>query len=250
MPSIEKEEFICLDCETTGLDLEKDQIIEVAFARFTFSEVLQTYETLIDPKCAIPEASQQIHNISVEMLEGKPHIGAILPELLPQISGHVIVGHGIFFDLSLLAREAKKMNLSIPKPFFPYIDTLRMARLYGESPVNSLEKLRQHFQIPSYGSHRAMSDVMVNIEVFKKLATPYKSTEHLRAVLQKPIRLKTMPLGKHKGRKFEEIPLEYLLWAQKKNFDEDLTYSINSEIKARKKRRGFQQASNPFSSLS
>ncbi len=250
MSFIEKEEFICLDCETTGLDLEKDQIIEIAFARFTFSEIIDTFETLLDPKCPIPQASQEIHNISAEMLQGKPFIDEVLPDLLAQISNHVIVGHGIFFDLSLIAREAKRLSLPIPKPFFPYIDTLRMARLYGESPVNSLEKLRQHFQIPSYGSHRAMSDVMVNIEVFKKLATPYKDTNHLQKVLQKPIRLKTMPLGKHKGRRFEEIPLEYLLWAQRKNFDEDLSFSINSEIRARKKKSRFQEASNPFSSLS
>jgi len=249
MKTLEKETFICLDCETTGLDKEKDQIIEVAYALFSFSEIKESYETLIDPECEIPAASQAIHNISQCMVKGKPKIKGVLPSLLEVIGNHIVIGHGILFDLALIAREAKKLSLPIPKPFFSYIDTLRMARLYGESPINSLEKLRQHFNLPSYGTHRAMSDVLMNIDVFKKLAAPYKSSQDIMKILRKPIRLKTMPLGKHKGRSFQEIPMEYLQWALRKDFDEDLSYSIRSEVKARKKGNSFQQASNPFSSL-
>jgi DNA polymerase-3 subunit epsilon len=124
-----------------------------------------------------------------------------------------------------------------------------MARLYGESPVNSLERLRQHFNIAPEGAHRAMSDVIVNIEVFKYLAKSYKTTEQLLKTLEHPIKLKTMPLGKHKGRRFDEIPVEYLLWAERKDFDQDLLYSIRSELRSRKKGGGFEQSSNPFASL-
>ena len=124
-----------------------------------------------------------------------------------------------------------------------------MARLYGESPINSLQQLRQHFNIQPEGAHRAMSDVVVNIEVFKQLAKPYHTTEELFSFLQKPIRLKTMPLGKHKGRRFEEIPIEYLLWAEKKDFDQDLLFSIRNEIRNRKKGGRFEQSSNPFQNL-
>jgi len=94
-----------------------------------------------------------------------------------------------------------------------------------------------------------MSDVIVNIEVFKHLAKPYQTTDELFQTLQKPIRMKTMPLGKHKGRRFEEIPLEYLLWAERKDFDQDLLFSIRCELKSRKKGGKFEQASNPFSNL-
>ncbi|MFQ5729929.1 MAG: putative quorum-sensing-regulated virulence factor, partial [Waddliaceae bacterium] len=130
-----------------------------------------------------------------------------------------------------------------------YIDTLRMARIYGESPTNSLEQLRKHFQIESGEAHRAMSDVIVNIEVFKRLVRRYPTIEKLLYVLSRPILLKEIPLGKHKGRPFKEIPVEYLQWAANKDFDQDLLYSIRTELKKRKQGNLFSQASNPFKNL-
>ena len=58
-----------------------------------------------------------------------------------------------------------------------------------------------------------------------------------------------MPLGKHKGRDFKEIPLDYLKWAARKDFDQDLSYSIKAEISRLKKTIGFSTSANPFSNL-
>lgn len=249
MGLIHQDIFVCVDCESTGLDPEKDRLIEVAAARFTFEGVIQKFETLVDPECDIPQISQDIHKISSEMLQGKPKVGQILPELLRLIQGHILVGHGIGFDIALIAAEAKRNQIPTQIEKQPFIDTLRLARLYGESPINSLERLRQHFNIEPEGAHRAMSDVVVNIEVFKYLAKPYPTTEQLFKALEKPIKLKTMPLGKHKGRKFDEIPIEYLLWAERKDFDQDLLFSIRSELRNRKRGGGFEQSTNPFAGL-
>lgn len=241
--------FVCLDCESTGLDPEKDRIIEIGAARFTFDQILKQFESLVDPECEIPQVSQDIHKISSEMLQGKPKIRDILPELLKITESHILVGHGIGFDIALIAAEAKRHQIPthIEKQIF--IDTLRMARLYGESPTNSLQKLREHFNIQPEGAHRAMSDVIVNIEVFKHLARSYRTTEELLQTLKHPIKLKTMPLGKHKGRRFDEIPIEYLIWAERKDFDQDLLFSIRSELRNRKKGGGFEQSTNPFADL-
>lgn len=249
MGLITKEIFVCVDCESTGLDPKNDRIVEIAVAQFTFNEVLQQFESLIDPQREIPQVSQDIHKISSEMLQGKPKIEEVLPELLKMIHGHILVGHGIGFDISLIAAEAARHNIPTKIEKQPFLDTLRMARLYGQSPINSLEKLREHFNIAPEGAHRAMNDVMVNIEVFKYLSRSYKTTEELMQTLQKPIRMKAMPLGKHKGRRFEEIPMEYLLWAEKMDFDQDLLFSIRSEIKNRRRGNGFGQSANPFSNL-
>lgn len=249
MQPMQNEIFVCLDCESTGLEPKEDRIIEIAAARFTFDQILQEKEALVNPGCPIPAVSQGIHNISEAMVMNQPPIQEVLPAFLKMIEGHILVGHGIGFDIALIAAEAKRHQIPTNIEKQPFLDTLRMARLYGESPVNSLQQLRQHFNIEPQGAHRAMSDVIVNIEVFKYLARSYRSLGDLFAALEKPIRLKTMPLGKHKGRKFEEIPLEYLLWASKKDFDQDLLYSIRLELRNRKKGSGFGVASNPFSDL-
>ncbi len=250
MPELEKQKFICLDCETTGLDAQKDRIIEVAVMSFDGQQVYAQMETLVNPECEIPETSIAIHHITPEMVKDKPTIAEVLPQILELIGNHIIIGHGVGFDVEILAAAADRHGIPCRIRQNRQLDTLRMARLYGESPVNSLESLRKHFNIPLEGAHRAMSDVVVNREVFQHLAKGFKTTEQLFEALSKPILMATMPLGKHKGRPMKEIPLQYLQWvANKDYFDLDLLYSVRTELKRRKKGNLFQQAGNPFMNL-
>lgn len=249
MTLLEKEKFVCFDVETTGLDPLNDQIIEIAIVTFTFGEILESYESLIDPQREIPDETIKIHHITNEMVKDKPKIREVLPEVLELIGKHIIVGHGIGFDIAILAEAARRHAVPCTIQKNRIIDTLRLARLYGESPTNSLEKLRQHFNIPAEGAHRAMNDVIVNIEVFKYLSKKFKKTQEILERLNRPVPLKTMPLGKHKGRSFREIPVEYLKWAIRQDFDQDLIFSLKSELKKRKQGNLFSQASSPFSGL-
>ncbi len=247
--SIDQDIFICLDCETTGLDPKNDRIIEVAVRKFTKSEILESFESLIDPECIIPQESIDIHHIQQSQVDGQPKIQEVLPRILSLIGNHVIVGHGIKFDVQLLIEAAKRHQIPCTLDRNKLIDTLRLARLYGESSVNSLEMLRQHFNIPNEVAHRAMSDVVVNIQVFYHLAKKFTSIHQILERLKNPIKMRTMPLGKHKGRLFKDIPLDYLNWAGRQDFDEDLLFTIRSELSQRKKGNIFGQASSPFADL-
>ena len=249
MGLLHKDVFICLDCETTGLETESDRIIEIGIAKFDFEKTHEIYETLVDPEMSIPAISTEIHHITDDMVQNKPKIQEILQDIFSFVGKHIIVGHGIMTDLKFLAAAAKKHNIACKILSHPHIDTLRLARLYGESPTNSLETLRKHFNIADEGAHRAMNDVTVNIEVFKYLARRYKTTEQVMQRLRSPIQLKLMPLGKYKGRPFSEISIEYLRWASHQDFDQDLLFSLTTEIKKRKHGSNFSQASNPFADL-
>ena len=136
MGLISKELFICLDCETTGLDAENDKIIEIATVVFNSEGIINSFETLIDPGVLISPESMAIHHITDEMVQGKPKIDEVLPTILSFIGRHIIVGHGITMDIAFLVQAAKKAEIHCNLPTHPYIDTLILARLYGESPTN------------------------------------------------------------------------------------------------------------------
>jgi len=183
------------------------------------------------------------------MVRGQPPFSSVVDELIDFIGNHIIVGHAVNFDIQLIQKEAERLGKSKPLEGNGIIDTVRLARHYGESPSNSLENLRQHFNIDEMGAHRAMNDVQVNISVFRYLAKAFRSTKEIQQLLKKPVKLKYMPLGPHKGRLIKEVPLEFLKWGANKNFDEDLLFTIRSEIKRREKGQDFLQSSNPFLSL-
>lgn len=249
MPSLVKERFICLDCESTGLDAQKDMIIEIAVVIFDMEQIYEKVEFLINPGILISEESMAIHNITDAMVQNQPTIDAVLPGLLKMIGNHIIVGHGVWFDMELMAYAAERASIPCKIRSNQYIDTLRLARLYGESPQNSLEQLCKHFNIPFEGAHRAMADVIMNVEVFKFLSQKFTTTEQIFKVLSKPILLKEIPFGKHKGRPMKEVPIDYLHWAANKDFDQDLLFTIRTEINRRKKGNQFSQVANPFQGL-
>jgi DNA polymerase-3 subunit epsilon len=246
--SVDKEIFACIDCELTGLDIEKDRIIEVAVALFKGNEVLESFETLIDPGMPIPDESAKIHHITDLMVKGKPKIEDIIPKIVSMVGDYTVIGHGISFDLDIIRKAADRAHIPFPIGK-KTIDTFRLARLYGESPTNSLDQLRHHFNIPAEGAHRALGDVIVNVQVFWYLAKQFKNLKDLFQALSKPILLKAMPLGKHKGRPFSELPISFLRWAVHQQFDEDLLFSIRTELKKRKSEGTFNQSSNPFQDL-
>ena len=250
MKKLDEEIFVCFDCEATGLEADKDRIVEVAITKFRGKEILETAEWLVNPECEIPESSIAIHNITQEMVKDAPKEREIIGEILRIAGSHIIVGHGIGFDIALIVNAAQRCGIHCTLQHNRTIDTLRMARIYGESKTNSLENLRLHFNVMAEGAHRAMSDVVVNIEVFRYLARSYRSAEEILRRLEKPILMKTMPLGKYKGRLMKEVPLEFIYWMVNKNFDMDLIYSIKTELQRRKKGNLFGQSANPFAELS
>ncbi len=249
MVQLNQAQFVCLDVESTGLDTQKDRVIELAAVVFTMEAVLDEFESLINPECEIPAASQAIHNISADMVKDKPKIAELLSQFLAFVGDRILVGHGIQFDIDIISQEAQRFHIPCVLQKNRSIDTLRLARLYGESPSNSLDMLRRHFNIQAEGAHRAMGDVFVNIQVFRHLVKQFKTVEQIQAALAKPILMKTMPLGKHKGRPLKEIPVDYLAWAARQEFDQDLLFSLRTELQRRRKGSSFSQASNPFQHL-
>jgi len=153
-------EYICLDIECTGLDKDKDEIIEIAACRFNDSEIIEEYQTFVSHKEPISEKIQNLTGISNEMTQGAPEIQEILPKLKEFIQDLPILGHNIQFDLGFLNANAAHIHN-------PEIDTLPLSHMLLENEDSfSLEILCAKYNQIYSPSHRAMDDVKANIELF------------------------------------------------------------------------------------
>src|SRR5574341_613806 len=97
--------YVALDLETTGLDTESDEIIEIGAVRFDESGVLENFERLVNPGRTIPPTIQNLTGISDAAVAMAPAIWQVAPELETFIGGATLVGHNVVgFDVRFLAR--------------------------------------------------------------------------------------------------------------------------------------------------
>lgn len=163
-------EYICLDIECTGLDNQKDEIIEVAAAKFKNGKIVETYQTFISHEVEIPENIQILTGITPEMTKGAPSLKSIEETIRNFVGSCPIIGHNINFDLNFLDEKNIKLeNLRI--------DTLPLSEMVIETNSYSLEMLSKNFNKTYFPSHRALDDVLANIELFFLIEEKFKSLD-------------------------------------------------------------------------
>lgn len=91
-----------MDVETTGINPERDVIIEVGIVVFGREGVIERYSQLVNPKRPLPRDIQTLTGIDEADLVRSPTIAALIPEIRRLIGPHPIVGHNIEFDVSML----------------------------------------------------------------------------------------------------------------------------------------------------
>ena len=96
--------MIALDLETTGLDKYADKIIEIGAVRFEGNEILDTYQTFVNPEKPIPPTVSQLTHITNPMVSGAPRILDVLDEVSEFVGDDIIVGHNVQFDVGFMRR--------------------------------------------------------------------------------------------------------------------------------------------------
>src|SRR5438309_3720867 len=95
-------EFVALDLETTGLDPERDRVIEVGAVVFTLNDVRTKLEQLANPGRSVPEAVLRLTGIKLEELGGAPAGETVMRQLAEQLRDRQPVGHGARLDVDFL----------------------------------------------------------------------------------------------------------------------------------------------------
>ena len=155
--------IVALDLETTGLDPQKDAIIEIGAVRFVGNRIENEFSILINPGRHIPEFITGLTGISDDMVRQAPNILEVVNELGAFIKDSPILGHNIQFDLSFL----RKFNIFENNDV---IDTYELAAVLLPSASRyNLGALGLQLGIPLPATHRALDDARVTAAAFQKL---------------------------------------------------------------------------------
>lgn len=175
-------ELVFVDVETTGADIQKDHLIEIAALATRGTEIIGRFQTMVDPGVAVPSEITSLTGIETSFLKGAPDPAAAVRELAEFVAGKDIVAHNVAFDRGFLTRVAEKDAFT-----GSWIDSVQLALI-------ALPRLRSHrlgdladcFGAPQ-PSHRAADDVETLAYLWRIMLCAIDSLP--RAVSQKIARL-------------------------------------------------------------
>jgi DNA polymerase-3 subunit epsilon len=163
-------EFLALDFETTGLDPATDRILSIGWVpvqRLRLVLAGAGYRLLRGERGVGHSAT--IHGLVDADVDAGAAAGQVVPELLQQLSGRVLIAHGGAIELMFLARLCRELYAA-PPTLLCY-DTLRSERLLQPDLANQpgalrLSSCRERAGLPAYAAHNAASDALACGELF------------------------------------------------------------------------------------
>ena len=169
-----------IDTETTGLDSDVHEIIQIAAISYVVSGdgerfVVKSYEEKINPKQlhTASEKALRINGFTIQDWVGAPEAEDVLPNVLSMIEkSDVLVGQNLIFDLRFISEMCHRNNISPPE-YPPYIDTKSIAdRLVKANWLkrSGMDYLVEHYSVKVPGrAHTALVDCERTMLVFDEL---------------------------------------------------------------------------------
>lgn len=175
------DEWVSLDCETTGLDTRRDEIISIAAVRIVGQRIMtsERLELLVRPAGAVPAASVLIHQLRETDVAGGIAVEEAVGQLLRFIGSRPIVGYYIAFDVAMLNRVVRPLlGTGLPQPaidignlFYRYKARRRTPQQQLVEPQIDLrfDTLMNELDLPQREAHDALNDAVMAALAFIKL---------------------------------------------------------------------------------
>ena len=165
------EAWVSLDLETTGLSAERDKIIEIGATKFHGEQVLDTFQSFVNPGRRLDSFIRRYTGITQADVDGAPDFSAVSGAFASFIGRSPVVGHNVGFDLGFLERA----GLRLPNPV---CDTWDMAFVVspGQSSY-SLTGLAAWLKVDHPSPHRAYEDARATKEVFVRLVERFSKLD-------------------------------------------------------------------------
>lgn len=172
--------LVFVDVETTGASTDYgDRVMEIGIVRVeaggaTCGGFVTEYQQLIDPQRRISAGVVALTGITQAMVSGQPTFADVLPRVVELMSGAVVVGHNVRFDLSFLAGEFRRCRQPIDQALgrAHVMDTVRIARRRFGRGGNGLQRLAPRLGVVPTAAHRALADALTTAGVFERLLEP------------------------------------------------------------------------------
>ena len=162
-PSL-SDEMVVFDIETTGLDNRSCGVTEIGAVLIKNGEILDRFDTFVNPGMPIPSEITELTGISDEMVKDAPPPGEALRAFLAFAGDRVLIAHNANFDAGFLRVIATAEGIPFPNT---YLDTLALSRYVNpELKKHKLDIIAEHYKLGEFNHHRADDDAEMLARVF------------------------------------------------------------------------------------
>jgi DNA polymerase III subunit epsilon len=159
--------YAIVDIETTGGYASGNGIIEISIQIFDGKEVIEKYDTLVNPGQKIPRYIQGFTGINDEMVKGAPFFEDIARDVYYLLHDKIFVAHNVNFDYSFIKNHLAVFGYSLNAK---KLCTVRLSRqIFPGFPSYSLGNLCNSLGIEIINRHRAGGDAEATVILFSKL---------------------------------------------------------------------------------
>lgn len=161
--------YVVVDVETTGgSPWFGHRITEYAAVTVRNGEVVDVFESLVNPERSIPPWVSKLTNITSDMVKDAPRFRDIGDRVVQSLEGNVFVAHNANFDWRFVTAEV--LRATGQRLEGPRLCTVRLARkLLSHLPSRSLGSVAHYYGIENRACHRAAGDAIATAQVLLKL---------------------------------------------------------------------------------
>ncbi len=150
------DEMIVFDLETTGLSAASCRITEIGAVRIKNGEVLEVFNSFVDPEMPIPEKITALTGITDDMVMGAPKEDAAVRAFLDFAGDRLLIAHNANFDCGFIRAAALRHDIPFTNT---YLDTVALSRfLNTDLKKHTLDSLADYYKLGDFNHHRASDD--------------------------------------------------------------------------------------------
>lgn len=194
--------YAIVDIETTGGHASANGITEVSIQVFDGEQVVERFETLINPQAHIPYYITGLTGISNEMVANAPTFAEVAEQIYEVLQGKVFVAHSVNFDYSFLNHALAECGYHLHSS---KLCTVRLSRkIFPGLTSYSLGKICNYLGINIHDRHRAGGDAEATVQLFGLLLKNDKENI-IKAALKRNSHEQSLPPNVPR-KDFEQLP--------------------------------------------